>query len=84
MRNFERLGWIVLVALFATLAFQKQPVVTLAAPPKPAVQVVSLSEKPCLQITHRINPKTGQLERVGPDDPLGIRPARVLVEGKDF
>ena len=40
MRNFERLVWIVLVALFATLAFKKQPIVTLAAPPKAAIQIV--------------------------------------------
>lgn len=84
MKNLERLVWITLVVLFAALYFQKQPTVSLAAPPKAAIQVMTKNEKPCLRITHRWNPKTGQLERVAPNDPLGIRPARVLVEGKDF
>lgn len=73
MKNIERFTWIALLVLFAALYFQKQPTVSLAAPPKAAIQVMTKNDKPCTQITHRWNPQTGRLEPVAANDPLGIR-----------
>ena len=80
----ERLIWGGLVAVLLFNLYQKQPAVVLSAPPAPVVQVSQGAEQPCLRITHRYNPSTGALERIAADDPLGIRPVKVYVEGKDF